>query len=117
MAAVQVGEGTMPKIFLATVAFVVAVGFAAYYSARGPEFTSEVTVAWCGFEEAGAISTPSYCDLGYTCYNATQQLEQADHETEVRAGRSFFCFAAGSPQSTALRACPGDDRVCPGQVA
>ena len=75
----------MPKIFGATVCFMLVVGFAAYYSSRGPEFTPEVTLAWCGFEEAPAIRAPSYCDLGYTCYNSTQQLEQADHETEVRA--------------------------------
>ena len=73
----------MPKIFGATVCFVMIVGFAAYYSNRGPDFSPEVTLAWCGFEEAAANTRPSYCDLGYTCYNSTQQLEQADHETEA----------------------------------
>ena len=81
----QLGKGTMPKLFGVCVCVSLLLGVVFYVALNGAqEWPLERTLEYCSFEEAAAVAVPSYCDVGESCYNSTQQLDQVDHEEQVK---------------------------------
>ena len=94
----------MPAVFGVCVCVTLVLGMSFYVIFAGaPEFPAERTLEYCSFEEAAAVAAPAYCDVGYTCYNSTQQLDQVGHEEQVRAD-ALRC-AAPPTLCLVVRAC------------
>lgn len=80
----QLGAGTAPAVFGVCVCVSLLLGLVFYLAFNDAQrFPAERRLAYCSFEEAAAVAVPAYCDVGESCYNSTQQLEQVGHEEQV----------------------------------
>jgi hypothetical protein len=93
----------MPMVFGVCVCVSLLLGLVFYLALNGAQaYPLERTLEYCSFEEAAAVAAPSYCDVGESCYNSTQQLDQVGHEEQV-----CLCLLPPFPASPSKRVSGG----------